>query len=103
MMPSPYLHSSLADDPDLCQIVRCYIDEMPQRIEGLLARFAAADWDGLATAAHQLKGTAGSHGFPQITLPAAELEKAARQKRSASEVRSALDVLVEYCSRVRHA
>ncbi|HEV3021685.1 MAG TPA: Hpt domain-containing protein, partial [Pirellulales bacterium] len=66
-MPAPLLRSSLADDPDLGEIVKLYVDEMPQRIEGLLARFAAADWDGLATGAHQLKGTAGSHGFQQIT------------------------------------
>jgi HPt (histidine-containing phosphotransfer) domain-containing protein len=94
------LRSSLADDPDLFELVELYVDEMPQRIELLLGHFAAADWSGLAALAHQLKGAAGSHGFHQLTTPAAELERATRQQKTEAEILAALDQLVKLCRRV---
>ena len=95
------IHSSLAADQDLAEIVDMFVDEMPQKIDALLARLAQADWQGLERAAHQLKGAAGSYGFEQVTEAAGRLEGAVRRGNSDSEVRSALRELVELCRRVR--
>ena len=93
--------SCLAGDPDLGDIVALYVAEMPERIESLRTRLAARDWAGLATCAHQLKGSAGSHGFGQITPVAAARERAAREPRGEPEIVQAFEALVELCSRVR--
>lgn len=95
------IHSDLADDPDLGDIVRLYVEEMPGRIDTLLNRFAAFDWPGLATEAHQLKGAAGSHGFHQLTPAAAALEHAVKQRKDSKEVRAALDAVIDLLRRVR--
>jgi HPt (histidine-containing phosphotransfer) domain-containing protein len=95
------LNSCLADDPDLGEIVRLYADEMPERIAALLTRYESGDRVGLATLAHQLKGSAGSHGFHPITPYAAKLEQLVRGNSGDDEIRLALDALVEVCGRVR--
>ena len=96
------LYSSLADDPDLGDLVAIYVEEMPERIENILSRARAGDWNALAAIAHQLKGSAGSHGFHQLTGAATAVERAIRNRQGETEVRAALDALVELCRRVRH-
>ena len=98
---SDVLVSTLADDPDLGEIVRLYTAEMPDRIAALRAAFESSDRARLATLAHQLKGAAGSHGFHAITPYAATLEGLARSCATAGELRQAFEALVEICSRVR--
>ncbi len=97
-----HLYSSLADDPELGDLVAVYVEEMPGRIESILSRAAAGDLNALAAIAHQLKGSAGSHGFHQLTGVAAAVERAVRNRQPEAEVRAALDALVELCRRVRH-
>lgn len=96
------IYSSLADDPDLGPLVEMYVAEMPERMATLLGRFSSGDLSGLATTAHQIKGAAGSHGFGLVTPYAANLEIAARERRSMPEVRAALDALVDICRKLRY-
>ncbi|HEV3339039.1 MAG TPA: Hpt domain-containing protein [Pirellulales bacterium] len=98
---SDVLVSTLADDPDLGEIVRMYTAEMPERITALRASFESGDRTRLATLAHQMKGAAGSHGFHPITPYAATLERLARGDASCDQLRQALDALLEICGRVR--
>jgi len=95
------LFSSLAADPDLAEIVALFVDEMPGRIERLHCLLESRQWDGLCRAAHQLKGSAGSHGFEPITLCAAELESAIKSGAPETEIRQAVDRLVELCRSAR--
>ncbi|HWB13601.1 MAG TPA: Hpt domain-containing protein [Pirellulales bacterium] len=95
------LVSTLADDPDLGEIVRLYTAEMPDRIAALQASFDSGDRARLATLAHQMKGAAGSHGFHAITPYAAALERLSRSASRDDELRQAFEALVEICSRVR--
>lgn len=95
------LMSRLASDPYLGDIVALYVAEMPERIETLKSHFVARDWPGLAACAHQLKGSAGSHGFHEITPLAAALEFASRESRGEPQISQAFEALVELCRRVR--
>ena len=99
---SEAFYSTLADDPDLGEIVGLYVAEMPERVAALLARSKAGDRRGLATLAHQMKGAAGSHGFHQLTPYAARLEQLARGNAPDHELRQAVEALVEASSRVRY-
>lgn len=98
---SQALFSTLAEDPDLAEIVEMFVDEMPDRIENILNCFQSEDWVGLQRASHQLKGAAGSYGFPSITPCAGILEAAVKQTRPEDEIHKAVDELVAMCRSVR--
>lgn len=95
------LFSTLAEDPDLAEIVEMFVDEMPDRIENILNCFESENWEGLRCASHQLKGAAGSYGFPSITPCAGVLEASVKQTKPENEIRQAVDELVAMCRSVR--
>jgi HPt (histidine-containing phosphotransfer) domain-containing protein len=74
---------------------------MPERMDNLLARLRAGDWEELRRAAHQLKGVAASYGFAPITLLAARLEEAIARQEPIEEVRQDAEDLLDLCRRVR--
>lgn len=95
------LFSTLAEDPDLAEIVEMFVDEMPERIENILNCYQSEDWEGLRRASHQLKGAAGSYGFAPITPCAGVLEATIKQAKPEDEIRKAVDELVGMCRSVR--
>ena len=98
----PPIYSTLADDPDMAELVEMFIDELPQRMAAADELAGRSDWDSLGRLAHQLKGAAGSYGFPVLTEAAAMLERACRITRQESEIREALRELTADCARVRY-
>jgi HPt (histidine-containing phosphotransfer) domain-containing protein len=93
------LYSTLADDPDLGEIVEMFVNEMPDRVENLMAQLESGDWDSLRRTAHQLKGAAGSYGFETISPSAAIVEDAIRNGNPEETVRQAVQSLVDLCQR----
>lgn len=101
-MPSiDTLYSPLAADPDLAEIVAMFVDEMPERIVLIQQLLDARNWEGLRRAAHQLKGSAGSHGFTPITPVAAMVEDAIDAQSDEQDICRLVDEMVEMCGRVR--
>lgn len=98
---SPFIHSSLAADPDLGELAELFVEEMPDRTRTLLEQAEERDWSRLARTAHQLKGAAGSYGFDQITPYAKDLELAAREGTDEQQILGALNDLIEICNRAR--
>ncbi len=95
------VYSSFGDDPELGELVEMFVEEMPDRISNLSACFSDKDWEGLGRLAHQLKGSAGSYGFAQISPAAARVEQAARQDPDEENIRSSLEQLLALCGQVR--
>lgn len=95
------IYSPLGADPDFADLVDMYVDEMPERATKLQELYAAAAWDDLRRLAHQIKGAAGSYGFPQITPAAGRLEMSILQARSSNEIESELDSLLSLCNAIR--
>src|SRR5688500_2289889 len=93
--------STLADDPDLGEIVELFVTELPGRIAQLADCLAGGDWETLKRYAHQMKGAAGSYGFHQLTPAAARLETAASLAEDEQATRAALEELTSLCQRVR--
>jgi HPt (histidine-containing phosphotransfer) domain-containing protein len=93
------LYSTLAEDPDLREIVDMFVDEMPDRIANLLAQCESGKWEELRRAAHQLKGAAGSYGFDAISPSAADLEDALYHHKPEAEILKATESLVALCRR----
>ncbi len=95
------IFSPLARDADLAEIVAQYVAEMPARIERLHRLLASGEWEELRRVAHQLKGSAGSHGFGPISLRAGELETALSSGAPKAEIRAAVARLVDICGSAR--
>lgn len=95
------LYSTLADDPDLGDLVDVFVNEIPDRVAGLAHCLASGDWEGLGRLAHQFKSAVGSYGFAQLVPPAVLLDAAVREGCAEDLVEEALVELSEMCSRVR--
>ena len=98
--PCP-LYSRLAADPVLGQLVDLFVKEMPDRIGTFKAQARSQDWSQLARNAHQLKGSAGSYGFDEITSCAARLEATVRDDGQEETIILALNELLSLCRGVR--
>jgi HPt (histidine-containing phosphotransfer) domain-containing protein len=94
-------YSALAADADLAELVAMFVEEMPGRVRAFEVQFESANRDELARLAHQLKGSAGSYGFDQLTPFAARLESVIRGGEPPESIQLALDELIDSCWRVR--
>ena len=94
-------YSSLAQEADMAELVDQFVRELPGRLADVERAMASKDMAEVARLAHQLKGAGGSHGFPQITAAAAELERAAKSEDASTSVREALNRLAGVCMRTR--
>jgi HPt (histidine-containing phosphotransfer) domain-containing protein len=95
------IYSSLADDPDLSEIVEMFVAELPERVATILYCLEHQQWESLRRAAHQLKGAGGSYGFAPITSSAARLEQLAASAASEEQIRRAVDELADICHRAQ--
>ena len=83
-MPDPGIDiHALAERLDLdeasCRdLLGIFVRESRKDLERLRAALAAADCDGVAEAAHSLRGAAGNLDLKEIMLPADKLERGAR-------------------------
>ncbi|UCC31388.1 MAG: Hpt domain-containing protein [Phycisphaerales bacterium] len=89
----------LREDPSFAGIVLQFLDGLSDRLTKMEKAIAAADFQELRMAAHQLKGTGGGYGYPALSKRAADLEKRARA-RVLDECAEALDDLKKLCDRL---
>jgi signal transduction histidine kinase/CheY-like chemotaxis protein/HPt (histidine-containing phosphotransfer) domain-containing protein len=91
-------YSRFEDDPTLAPLIERFVETLPARIDALRELGAAGERESFDRQLHQLKGAAGSYGFPTITAAAAEAERAVRD---GAAPREAVGPLVAECARVR--
>ena len=65
---------SLEQDPEYCRLRTAFLEELPARLDELEVVLANRDWPTLQRRLHQLKGIAGSFGFPHISATAQGME-----------------------------
>jgi HPt (histidine-containing phosphotransfer) domain-containing protein len=92
--------SLLMDDPELRELLREFVAELPQRFAALEKAAAVQDWQEVRRLAHQLKGSGGSYGFPAITAAAAEVEEATREPAWVGKAIASLSATCEEISRL---
>ena len=88
------LYSEFGVDSDLAELVKMFVEEMPDRIEALRKAFNGDEREPLQRLAHQLKGSSGSYGFHQLTPHAARLETAANDDATEREIEATLEELM---------
>ncbi len=68
------LISSLADEPELVQVLDIFIEMLPEMIDSIGAAWRKSDMETLKRQIHELKGAGGSAGFPIVMEHAAQVE-----------------------------
>ncbi len=74
------LISQYADRPVVAQLLDNFVSRLTARVEALQAALNQSNSEELRRLAHQLKGAAGSYGYPLLTSTARELEDHARRE-----------------------
>ena len=80
------LYSPLAQDPVFTEIVAQFVADLPNRVRTIERLLATQNFPQLGRFAHQLKGAAGSYGFPPVSSVCEELELAIDHHRRAEQL-----------------
>jgi HPt (histidine-containing phosphotransfer) domain-containing protein len=100
--PAGPLVSTLANDPDMAELVQFFLEEIDDRIDTILSATHANDIAGLRTVAHQLKGAAAGYGFAPISDIAGELERlidVTETLQVSDAIHKQVDELIALCQR----
>ena len=93
------LHSQYADRPVIARMLGEFVGRLDGRIRAMQAALEASRAEDLRRLAHQLKGAAGSYGYPSLTAAAKTLEDNARLERLDSAAKD-LEYIVALCRAV---
>ncbi|WNO60550.1 ATP-binding protein [Rheinheimera sp. MMS21-TC3] len=75
------LDLQLDKDPQMQALKQHFTAQLPMLLAEFELLFASQTWDKLSFAAHSLKGSAGSMGYPELTTLASELEQSAKTQQ----------------------
>lgn len=93
--------SNFANDQDILDLVEQFVDDLPRRIAAIQQSLAQQDLDTLQRLTHQLKGSAGGYGFPDITKQAASVESSIKMQTEIDNVAREVFALADLCNRAR--
>ena len=65
------------DDEAFREIVEEFSAKLQRQVERMKLAYAAEDWTELVELAHWLKGSGGTAGYEQFTIPSSRLERLA--------------------------
>ncbi len=101
MSRSSPLRSQYADDPEMKELVEMFVAELPDRLRALREAWAEGRLDVLQRMAHQLRGSSGGYGFPDIGDAASRVERALSDSASsgAETLKREIDALSSLCDR----
>ncbi len=91
------LHSDLADDPDMLELIGQFLEQLSARIAVIDANRGVAERSTLASVAHQLKGAAGGYGYMSISEAARTVERFASAGGTQKECDEAINRLLARC------
>src|SRR3954463_727227 len=74
MHQQPPLRSDLCGDPEMTELIRLFLNELPKRVESLTQAWRAREFQTVQHLAHQLKRSSAGYGFPAIGTAAAKVE-----------------------------
>jgi PAS domain S-box-containing protein len=88
------LRSELAEDPEMAPFLPGFLAVLPEKVAALASLRRRTDLEELRRVLHQLKGSGGMYGFPQITDSAAEAERRVKEQEPLQAVQAAVEELV---------
>jgi HPt (histidine-containing phosphotransfer) domain-containing protein len=93
------LVSRCADDPEMVDLVARFSRVLPARMDEIADALHERRLEDARRLSHQLKGSAGGYGFPEISVAAERLEAILRAGRDGAD--DALAALTALCRRVK--
>lgn len=95
------LRSTYADDQAIAEILPLFLNNVPKYVSDLEARIEHQDWAGAARICHDLKGTAGGYGYPDIGAATLMLEGELKGTHDPSRVDKYFREVRTLCIRAR--
>lgn len=89
----------MKEDPSYADIVVQFVEGLSKRLATMEEALSTSDFSALQVAAHQLKGSGGGYGYPDLTERAAELEQHAKASL-VDQCGEELEELKQLCARV---
>lgn len=97
----PPLRSTYANDQAIAEILPLFLNNMPKYIGDLESRIEHKDWAGAARVCHDLKGTAGGYGYPDIARATQTLESELKGSQDLELIMTYLNEVRTLCERAR--
>jgi len=97
--PQPKLQPVV--DESFAQLVELFVRELGDDLDSLRQMFTTDQRIELGRLAHQLKGSCGSYGFPELSRRAAELERCVKEGADTPALEAALVAFEKCCAEVR--
>lgn len=97
------VRSTLANDPEMAELVGMFVDELPERVRTLTDALQQNNYELVFRIAHQLKGASAGYGFAVLGAAAGAVEERARQigpQQDISSLKQQIDAMVALCNRV---
>lgn len=94
------LISGLAGNPKFIPLLQEYLDSIPGTVKSLKERFTSGDREGFFTLCHNIKGTAASYGYPQITSAAVVILDKLKNDVELEELKQDLEEMINLFNRV---
>lgn len=80
----PIVSELASEDSSFTGIIVEFVNGLPERLRVMEDSLQMADFQALANAAHQLKGSGGGYGYPMLTEQAGKLEMMAKHRAQAA-------------------
>jgi HPt (histidine-containing phosphotransfer) domain-containing protein len=91
------IKSLFADDELIGEILPAYVNNLSKYVQDLRQHIGAGDWLAAAKVCHDLKGTAGGYGYPQLGAAAQQLEAELKGMHAPIELSRLLEQLATLC------
>jgi HPt (histidine-containing phosphotransfer) domain-containing protein len=95
------LKSTYANDQAIADILPLFLNNMPKYVGDLDSHIEHRDWAGAARVCHDLKGTAGGYGYPDIVRATQRLESELKQGQDFELIMTYLNDVRTLCERAR--
>jgi len=95
------IRSQFADDPSMADLLAAFVARLDSQVVAMRAALADRRYEDLQRAAHQMKGSGGSYGYPTLSDAARALEDAVKN-RDVATAASALNHLAGLCQTIKH-
>lgn len=93
------IQSQLAQDNELMKVVAGYIEDLPRMVTKMIEAVQDQDFETLAGLAHNLKGSSGLAGYPDLVSQTTKIQEAALHKRT-EDFTGILKEVVKLCRMV---
>jgi HPt (histidine-containing phosphotransfer) domain-containing protein len=93
------LISSLADDPELVQVLDIFIETLPEMLDSIRAAWRQINMKTLKRHIHELKGAGGSAGFPIVMQHVAHVENTVATGQ-ADQLAQTVEELLGLCEQI---